>query len=351
MTTHLTDAEIGRFAAGGLGPDERLAADDHLAGCASCRERAAALSGADARLEGLDDDLHPPGSHLSDEDVTRFVDGSLPGAAAARAAAHVAACGVCAEQVRDLRTWLAPAAAAAARRPRRMFHAAVAAVLAVVVPGLAWFLWTRAHDDRALPGLATLQEADQRRVRDALAAGAALPPPWIADLTGAREVLMGGPAPPPAFTPTAPVATAVLTDRPRFQWQALPGAASYTVEVFDEDLRPVTSSPPLAATEWAPEQGLPRGQNYTWQVTALRGAESVIAPRAPAPAVRFRVADAEAAARIERVQAAHPDAHLLLGILYLQAGALPEARRELGSVPPTDPHAAVARRSLERISP
>src|SRR6185295_17472601 len=134
---------------------------------------------------------------------------------------------------------------------------AVAAALAIVIPGVVWLLWAQAADERTLPGLATLEAADQRRVRDALAAGAAEPPPWIADLTGAREVLMGRPAPPNGFAPEAPVATAVLTDRPRFQWQPLPGAESYTVEVFDEDLRPVTASPPLSGTEWVPEQGLP----------------------------------------------------------------------------------------------
>jgi hypothetical protein len=39
----------------------------------------------------------------------------------------------------------------------------------------------------------------------------------------------------------------------------------------------------------------------------------------------------------------------LLGILNMEAGIRDVAMRHLGQVPPTDPHAAVAQRSRERV--
>jgi hypothetical protein len=86
-----------------------------------------------------------------------------------------------------------------------------------------------------------------------------------------------------------------------------------------------------------------------WQVTARRGAHSVTAPALPAPAAKFRVVDTETARLIAQSAAAHPDAHLLLGILYTQAGALAEARDQLSRVPRTDPRFDIAQRTLARL--
>jgi hypothetical protein len=234
--------------------------------------------------------------------------------------------------------------------PRRAAYAAMAAVLlAIVIPSISWLLWTRAAGQRALPGLAELPSGDQRRLRATLDAGVAEAPPWLAELAGSREMQMGASPAPDGFALVSPVGTAVMDDRPRLQWRPLASASSYTVEVFDDGLRAVASSPPLSGTEWVADQPLPRDRTYAWQVTALRGSESVVAPRAPAPTARFRVVDADKAAGIGRVQASHPESHLLLGLLYLQAGVRPEAERQLAAVPRSDPYAGVARRSLERL--
>ncbi|HET9317810.1 MAG TPA: hypothetical protein VFQ51_19605 [Vicinamibacteria bacterium] len=346
MTSHLADREIHLWVEGRLPPGDLLAADQHLSECGACRTRAAALTDAAARAQPLV--AGAASGHLSDEEVTRAADGPL----SPEAEGHLRECRVCAEQVRELRTWVAPTAPtglASKRASYAAYAAAAAFLLAVVIPFVSWLLWTRGTGPRAVAGLSDLPPAAQRPVRAALDKGLAVPPPWLADLAGSRDVLMGRAAPNDAFAPLAPLATAVVEDRPRFAWGVLPGATSYTVEVFDESLRPVTSSAALAGTEWVPDDALPRGRTYEWQVVARRGEDSLVAPRSPAPAARFRVLDAETASVIERVRAGRPQAHLLLGILYLQAGVVPEARRELRSVPASDPLALVARRSLDRL--
>jgi hypothetical protein len=187
-------------------------------------------------------------------------------------------------------------------------------------------------------------------VRVALAAGVASPPPLVAELVGRPDVLMGASPSPPPFGLLSPVATAVVADRPRFEWQPLPGATAYEVAVADEQLRPVASSGALSTTDWTPADPLPRGRTFVWQVTARRGSETVVVPSAPSPPARFAVVEPHAAARIAGLRASHPDSHVLLGIVLLQAGARDEARRELQAVAADDPNAALARRTLEAIA-
>jgi hypothetical protein len=211
--------------------------------------------------------------------------------------------------------------------------------------------WTQRGGGPAerLPGFAALAPAEQQQVRTALAAGVATPPPLVAELAGRPDVLMGPSPPSGPFALVSPLGTAVVLDRPRFEWEPLAGADAYEVTVADELLRPVASSGALTATSWTPAEPLPRGRTYVWQVSARRGDTTVVVPEAPAPVARFRVLDPAAAARVDGLRASHPGSHLLLGIVLLQTGAIDEARRELAAVPVSDPHAAVARRTLEEI--
>lgn len=343
MSEHLSDDALRELMTGARSGAALLAADDHLAACAACRARGEALSGAAAA--GLRPAVGPPEPHLSDDDLQAFVDGALEPAARAAATRHRAACAVCAEQIRDLEAWIP-----ARTRPWRLPLAAAAAVLlAVVGPSVWWLMRGAPGGAERLPGLASLAAAQQQQVRAALAAGVATPPPLVAELAGRPDVLMG---PSPASAPfalVAPLGTAVVSDRPRFEWQPLAGADAYEVTVADEQLRPVASSGVLSGTSWTPAEALPRGRAYVWQVSARRGDATVVVPEAPAPAARFRVIEPAAAAQVGALRASHPTSHLLLGIVLLQAGAVDEARRELLRVAPEHPDAAVARRTLEAI--
>jgi hypothetical protein len=237
--------------------------------------------------------------------------------------------------------------------PLAWLAAAAALVLLLLTPlALRW--WKPAggisSDAASLAGLESLAAAEQRAIRLALQAGAAEPPARLADLKARPEVLMGH-VPEGSFRPLEPLGTVVVTDRPRFRWQPLAGAESYTVSVFDEAARRVAESPALHDTSWMPSEPLERGRVLVWQVRARSGAESLTAPVPPDPPARFRVLEVEPAQLLERVAREHPSSHLLLGLLYAQAGARAEADRHLGLVESPDPHAEVARRTRELLRP
>lgn len=337
---HPSDSQIERYARRTLGPAELLEVDDHLAACESCRARAAGLAGTADAVSGLGGALLPAGSHLGDEQVAAFVDGSLDARRRSDVQAHLRACADCAREVGELETWARPR-----RRPRwGVYAAAAAAVLLVVLVPVA----SRWRSVPAVAGLAALSPDQQQHVRAALEAGMAEPPALLAELGGSPEALMGA-SPGAAFRLIDPLATVTVSDRPAFRWEARPGTDTYTVAIFDAAMRPVQESAAIAGTSWVPAQPLPRGATYAWQVTAGHGDQSVTAPVPPDPMAKFRVLDAETAAGLRRVARDQPDAHLLLGILYAQAGARAEADQQLAQVPPGDRYFDVARRTRERL--
>jgi hypothetical protein len=201
----------------------------------------------------------------------------------------------------------------------------------------------------SLVGLEILPPLEQERVRNALNTGAAALPDYMSDVTSSREVLMGAPARSETFGLIAPIGTATVSDRPRFEWQALDRAEHYVVTVFDEQSTVVARGPMMTETYWIPADPLARGRTYVWQVAAQRASSTITAPAAPAPPAKFHVIDASSAAVLERVEAERPQAHVLLGILYMQAGIPDAAKRHLQQVQPMEAYAQVAQRSLERL--
>ena len=337
---HLTDVEMEGYAKRALEPAALLAVDDHVVSCDLCRGRASAIAGLGRGLASVREAL-AEGGHLSDDQVQELAGGAT---ADGTTAAHLGACPTCAGEVEDLRAWVRRRSA-----PRRSLYVAAAAVVAMAVAAPIAYWWSsRPAWPPSLAGLESLRPEESGRVRSALQQGAAGPPALLDELAGRPEALMGGHKA-ETLTLLEPLSTIVLSDRPAFQWQALPGAADYVVAVFDEALRPVAQSPPLQATSWTPETPLPRGATYVWQVTARRAGDPVVAPAPPAPPARFAVLEGGAAARLEDIARDHPGSHLLLGILYAQAGARAEAARHLRNVGPDDPNAAVAERTLDRL--
>ena len=70
------------------------------------------------------------------------------------------------------------------------------------------------------------------------------------------------------------------------------------------------------------------GKVYLWQLTASVRGTRITAPRPPAPEARFLVAPVSERSRLADLAARFPEEHVLLGVLYAQAGALADARRE-----------------------
>jgi hypothetical protein len=344
---HLSDGEIESYAKRTLGPADLLAVDDHIAACDACRSRAAALAGLAESLTSLPSSLMPPESHLSDGQVGEFIAGSLGAQERASVEVHIRACPTCAREVEELGAW-------ARKRPstHRIAYAAAAAVLILLLIPAA-MRWRSLSDAgqaerSALAGLEALPGEQQQRVRAALEAGVAQPPKYMADLGGGSDVLMGEPSG-ESFRLIEPLGTVTVSDRPTLRWEPLPGAEAYTVSLSDEVLRPVAESPSVSQTAWTPAQPLPRGRVYVWQVTAHRAERSVTAPAPPAPMARFRVLDEETARILDRLARERPNSHLLLGILYAQAGVRAEAENHLKKVRETDRYFETAKRTLERL--
>ena len=346
MSTHLTDAELKAFAEARLRLEDLMRADDHLAQCADCRARGAALDDFDGAIGVIQKAFTSGDRHLSDEEIQLAARGQLHPSERVALQAHLHACESCAQQVEDLRSWSAPTL-----RPVRRLAFAAAILLAVLIPVALWQARAaRQTPERSLAGLAQLESSDQAEVRASLDAGIGRLPAFMDDLTGPRETLMSAPRPAAdTFALVSPVATAVASDRPMFRWQPLTGAATYVVTVYDEQANEIARSAPLGEPAWLPDRPLPRERTYIWQVAAQRNTQTVVAPAAPTPPAKFHVVDAHTSAVIAEAQAQRPGSHLLLGILFMNAGIVPDAIRQFEQVGPTDPGSDLARRSLDRL--
>jgi hypothetical protein len=304
------------------------------------------LVDVDRPLDAFWAQMGVPAAHLSDEELQSFAAGSLLPIEKDRVLLHLSYCPACAGQAHELKAW------AAAPRGVRWSYVAIAATLlvGVLVPATVWH-WRpdRLNPESSLAGLDALAPADQAAVHAALDAGVAPLPEFMADITSDREALMGPPRTKGAFDLVAPVGTGTLSDRPRFEWQALQGASGYVVTVFDARSNVLARSPVVSESMWIPADPLPRDRTFVWQVTASRGQDEITVPAAPAAPARFHIVDARSAEVLQRLDAQHPQAHLLLGILYTLAGIRDAATRHLEQVTATDAHADVARRSLEKL--
>jgi hypothetical protein len=412
MDTHLSDRQLEDYRQGRLAPALLLSVDDHLSGCESCRRRALDAASLGAAVASLRAQLgaEPAGSsHASFEDLAALADGARDGVSRERLQEHLEACSTCAAEAHDLQ--LLRARLQARPRPRLRLAAGLAAAAAACVAA-AWLgtlplrnrvgrleaeldrvdrsarqqadTWRAAAEaleselQRAetrgtavgpgaaidladargpvrldaqgrLEGLGALPPALEERLRRALWSRRVRIPVAVVALAGAPGRLRG-PDAPPAFTVLSPVATAVESDRPTFRWAPLDSATSYVVRVSDARLREVAASRSLPATihEWRPEQPLPRGASYVWQVTAVGPEQEIVAPRAPEPEARFVVLGQEQARDLARDRQSH-DSHLLLGVLYAEAGLLDEAARELQALRDLNPGSETARGLAESL--
>jgi hypothetical protein len=173
-------------------------------------------------------------------------------------------------------------------------------------------------------------------------------PVQMAKLIGVGDIVRGGDT--PAFSVVAPAGTAVLTDRPTFRWSAFRGADAYTVAVYDPDLNPVAESGRVMGTTWQPRRPLRRAILYRWEVTALKGTEELAkAPSPPAPDARFQVVSQQKARELEGARRAHRGSHLVLGVLYAEAGLLDDAERELAALQQANSGSDLARDLLVQV--
>jgi hypothetical protein len=298
---------------------------------------------------------------------------------------HTAECPACAEAWRIAMTFGEPAALGRRRTaywPAAFTGARMAAAALVAIAGIVYLMTRGAAPPVDTPpkqtdagpaspivvslndggGRVTLTESGRlttptpfsgdaaARVAAALHTRKLAAPQELAALkTGAGALMGSGVA--EAFALVAPIATAVATDRPTLVWKALPGAVSYEITISDvaANYRDVVSSPPLRETSWTATRALARDRVYSWQVVARTPSGEVKAPVASEGEARFKVLTQEEADTIAKAREMHRDAHLVLGVLYTEAGLLDEAEGEFRALADANPDSTVPQELLRAV--
>jgi hypothetical protein len=357
--THATDTEIGQFRRRTMEPEALVSFTDHVCVCRACRDKLAAGVQPRPIVEGLEELT----DHVGEDEVQAYVKGVLAPERIQAIESHLNRCVLCRAEIADLRVFDAPA------QPRRRARAALvalAAAAAVILLAMGAF---RAFRSTAAPPLLTLADVngpiqvdatgrlaasagsasltsqDAQSLRDALTSGTLLIPGSIRDLAGVSGVLMGVPES-HALRVVSPVGTAVLSDRPRFQWSSPSGASSvFVITVQDVETKQTFNSAPVRELEWIPDRPLDRGHAYDWQVAASLATGEAVAPASTEPRATFRVVDEDTAHQL----AGMPESHAVRAVLYARAGLIEDARRETAALAALNPGSPVVERWVRQL--
>jgi anti-sigma factor RsiW len=109
MSEHLSVQQIERYRQRALSPVELLAADDHIAACASCRQQLAEAVQASLTFTwaGNKDEMSAGMEHLAYEQLEAYVDSALDEVDREIVESHLELCAECVAEVRDLRAFRA----------------------------------------------------------------------------------------------------------------------------------------------------------------------------------------------------------------------------------------------------
>ena len=200
-----------------------------------------------------------------------------------------------------------------------------------------------------LKGLEQLPANVQQKVGAALQTGQVQQSAALGQLQSEPSTLLGDSGPGLPFRLVAPLGEVVRNQQPTFRWRELAGAQSYKVIVTDADLNEVAISPELSTTEWRITKPLPGGRVYSWQVTAVKDGVAVTSPVLPAPQAKFQILDRSTSRMLQQAERTYPDSHLVLGILYAEAGLLDEAEQQLRRLLRNNPRTPAAQKLLQSV--
>jgi hypothetical protein len=203
-----------------------------------------------------------------------------------------------------------------------------------------------------LSGIDNLSPAYLRMIKGALTNQQLEKSPLLAGLTSPEaSQIRGRDKQDREFSAIKPVGTVILSDRPFFLWSRLDGAASYIVEVYDDEFTPMVASPRLIENSWTAPKSLPRGKIYIWQVKAIKDGREFVSSRPPEPEAKFRILDQGRVNELKQAQRIYAGSHLTLGVLYARDGLLDEAEREFRALQKVNPNSAIARQLLANLRP
>lgn len=189
---------------------------------------------------------------------------------------------------------------------------------------------------------------DEQTIKDALKNGRVSLPPSLRELRGGQSGTLMGDAR-TGFKLLTPVGVVIESDQPSLRWSVLEGAASYTVTIYDSSLTEVIASGPLTTTQWAVPTALARGRTYVWQVRAVKDGGEVVAPPPAGSRIKFKVLEQAKVEEVERARRSHAKSHLVMGLVYAEAGLLDEAAREFDALLRNNPQSPIARRLLQNV--
>jgi len=197
-------------------------------------------------------------------------------------------------------------------------------------------------------GLDQISQDSRREVAEAVTTQTIKTPDTVTELAGVPMTLRG-PDKGPKFKLRSPARTVILSDRPAFQWDALPGATSYQVSVADLNGHLVARSEQLSKdrTAWTPPSPLTRGEIYAWDIEAIVDGKKVFAPGTSETQMKFKVLSEQSARELEQLKNAN--SHLALGVFYAREGMLAEAERELQILVRDNPKSPVLKKLLKQI--
>ncbi|HSM13230.1 MAG TPA: hypothetical protein VLA66_04115, partial [Thermoanaerobaculia bacterium] len=200
--------------------------------------------------------------------------------------------------------------------------------------------------DGGLEGLEGISVPLERRIVRALVDGELPEAEALAQLAAPRPSLPEGLEAPPAEQ-LEPVATRVLEELPVFRFRLGEEVRTARLRIADLAGREVATSPELGrgTSEWVPEQRLPRGRVLTWQLELReRGGGRRLWPELEIEAPRFELVRVDELAYAERELAAARGSRLAATVLYVELGALDEARTALGELARENPGATAVGR-------
>ncbi|MGH9837212.1 MAG: anti-sigma factor family protein [Blastocatellia bacterium] len=389
MAEHLSQQMLERYRRRTLSVTELPRADEHLATCAACRAQLGELEAVSALAGFFRRDAETFIAHLDYEQLEAYVQGRLPAVEKQSVEQHLRDCTSCQRESEDLRafavefdarpiTRLAPEAPQSLWQrlmalPRQINFAlpawqwAGATAAIVLLIAVVTFFVRRSEPDQNIVVVPTpspiVTPPPTPGTTPLLAPSPALPnetlppqvdlalrnerlkvPAEIAGLAGRTGNLMGGGTSEETVVLTAPAATFINTEKPTLRWQPLAGATRYSVRVTNQDFDKVAEAEDLSATQWTLPSPLARGQMYSWQITAHRDDKEILSP-----STNFQVLDKTKAAALAAAQKNFGANHLVMGVLYAEAGLLDDAAREFQAEMKAGPQSAKARKLLQNL--
>ena len=358
---HLLKAELGRYVNGSIDQADRVIFESHVDICAECREAVESLA-ASSPVESVSSSARP--AEIAAQQLYPAWSAFQFTPARAAAVGLVVACLVLAfvvwrrwhsravdqtaQQASSQTPTNTPGSGSPTPAPTESTKDSSANQFAVSASLEDNGRKIQLDNTGKLIGLEELPEASRSLVRSVLANKTLSKPEVLDKLTAPSITLMDPTARENTFGLLGPSGTVIATDRPNLRWQALPGASSYTVFVFDADFNRVTRSAPQTATQWT-SPALRRGMIYSWEVVAVRNGQEVRSPVAPAPRAQFKILEAEKLLELTRLKKHKPISHLTLGLTFARFGLMVEAEGQLQILARENPNSPIATRLLRTV--